>query len=376
LRTFGVVAYLTFLLFALIPVGALLLSHETHQGLAGGLCGVCLLLFPGALLLSIYRPALGRIKRWLPPTVVGVSVVALATFLASSVPSGHPPASSRVGSTFLKDSRYRPYSMFNLIPEVDQVKTTLTLIPFVDPFIDRAQAGRIEDTVVPLYRALRADPDFRELGSVMNYSYRAPLGGRPDHGHFYWYRPRKGPLPAILFLHGSGGNFKVYLWAWKRFADTHGYAILCPSFGFGNWTREGAIETVERVRKYAIDHFAVDEKWVFLAGLSNGNLGVSRVGANCAGHYKGLLFISPVFDTNAISTPAFSAGWRGRPIAVITGGQDRRVTEEYTAERVKTLREGGADVTYRVFEREDHFLFLSKLGTCLEVISDWITKEH
>ena len=116
----------------------------------------------------------------------------------------------------------------------------------------------------------------------------------------------------------------------------------------------------------------LDPNRIYLAGLSNGGLGVSRLAATSPEQFRGLIFLSPVTATGIVDSAAFLDAWRGRPVLVITGEVDRRIPVRYVATRVSNLQAGGVDVTYIVYPGEDHFLFFSQLTSVLNDVSNWL----
>ena len=72
-------------------------------------------------------------------------------------------------------------------------------------------------------------------------------------------RKNQGGIPsrrrtALVFLHGGLGNFQGYWALWKRFADATGVAIVAPTFGSGNWSGDGGLESIEQARKFCVNH--------------------------------------------------------------------------------------------------------------------------
>jgi predicted esterase len=177
---------------------------------------------------------------------------------------------------------------------------------------------------------------------------------------------------VILFLHGSLGNFKGYLWLWKRFADEHGYAVVAPSFGVGNWSLAGGLEAIEGARQHCIDHPRMDGKRIILAGLSNGGMGVSRAASTTPAAYAGLVFISPVIERDAIGTKRFLNGWNGRRVLVLHGSIDRRIPLQYVEKAVALLEEHGVNVESKFYADEDHFLLFSAWNQVSSDIAAWI----
>jgi hypothetical protein len=88
--------------------------------------------------------------------------------------------------------------------------------------------------------------------------------------------PRSLPARgAVIFLHGYGGNFALQCWLVARPALRLEMVTVCPSTGVRGdwWTERGARivrSAIGRLRERGIEH-------VYLAGISNGGVGVSRL---------------------------------------------------------------------------------------------------
>jgi pimeloyl-ACP methyl ester carboxylesterase len=360
------------------PLALVLLAyHESLSGLLSGLSILCLLAIPMSVVWATRRVVIKRL-RFTPLVALIVAFILLCTGLCVVSPPGTAGRDSRVGSHFPGPMDYRRYSIWNLIPEIDQVKLGIKVAPLADPIIDWDQARRIERITMPLYREMEANDDYARLGSVMNYAYRELAGMPFDSGHFYQFVPEHEPgerLPAIIFLHGSAGNFKVYLWVWEKFAHERRFIVLCPSFGFGNWEQPGGSEAVRRVRQHAIGELDADAERIYLVGLSNGGRGVARVGTAAPHDYCGLVFISGVVESSVLLTDGFVRGWRQRPMLVIHGASDDRIPAPAVQDVGDALADRGVDLRWRIIPDEDHFLFFSRTDDVFREIDQWLEKD-
>jgi pimeloyl-ACP methyl ester carboxylesterase len=225
---------------------------------------------------------------------------------------------------------------------------------------------------------MESDPNFRELGSAMGWVY-ADWFGRPyDAGHYYLYVPEKrssGAMPVILFFHGSFGNFKAYTWVWSHLADEMEFVLVAPSYGFGEWGRLGGIQAALKALEEAGSQVELDEKRVYLAGLSNGGLGVTSLAAIYPERFRGLIFLSPVM-AESVDQRSFHEHWAGRPVLVVTGETDERIPVKYVSDRVGRMLSGGVAVEYITFPGEDHFLFFSQRTRVLNAISEWLNRNN
>jgi pimeloyl-ACP methyl ester carboxylesterase len=364
-----------------IPSAWLLAFAQSWRGhgLAG--LGLALAIFPSALLIGWIAAQKGRAaaRFWHRFAVgLGVAILALGLALLLTTPTGYPRADSPVSHQFVGERRFPRFTPTNIIPEVEQVNAGFWAAALLDPYIDWAQKREVSAYTFDLYREMERDPDFRALGSAMGWAYTDLLGFPPDVGHYYLYVPENrppGPLPAIVYLHGAAGNFKSYTWAWSRLAEEQGYVIIAPSFGFGDWRQPGGVDAVLNALDDAEQIVALDPARIYLAGLSNGGYGVSEASSAAPERFRGLIFLSPGMPIEIIGSPDFHNRWASRPVLVMAGGQDRRISLAYVDQRVALLESGGVDVTYITYPNADHFLFFDELDDVLGGIEAWLEEE-
>jgi pimeloyl-ACP methyl ester carboxylesterase len=358
------------------PLSAwLLLNAQTWTGRGLAVAGMIVIFLPITLFLW-YRGGSWRGFWGWGSMSLGLILVGILTGIVLSTPTGHPQPDSPVQHRFTQGGRFRRYTLTNVVPEMEQINLGFLIMPYLDPILTRDQACRVSTFTLDLYRDMERDRDFHQLGSAMGWAYAEFLGRPFDVGHYYLYVPRKrgsGPSPAIVFLHGSAGNFKAYTWVWSKLAEEQGMVIIAPSFGFGNWDRSGVASVLQ-----ALDDAAtvvdINQDQVYLAGLSNGGLGVSQLAEAAPERFRGLIFISPVMETKILDGTRFHHTWRDRPVLVVTGEADRRIPVGYVEQRVSNLRAGGVQVTEIIYPDEDHFLFFSQPENVLGDISSWLLK--
>jgi predicted esterase len=293
-----------------------------------------------------------------------------------AAPSGGA-ADARVHNCFLGGSgQFARYSPWNIIPEVDQLRVGLSLVPLALPEVDSAEAGRIRSLVLPLYDAMNQDDDFRELGSVMGTAYRDLCHIEFRTGHYYVVLPdtSKGErVPCLVFLHGMGGNIKACLWVLAELSRRGKCAVIAPTFGMGDWDRPGGAELVVDVVREAITALPLDRKRVFLMGYSNGGMGVTRAAVEDSSLFQGLIYLSPVTEDELFSTPEFLSRARDRRILFLQGGRDKRIPRSVVEGTVTSLRRLGCDVRLKVYDDEDHYLLFSQQESVLGEIGEFMT---
>ncbi len=366
-----------FLAVAGVPLSLLLLAvHESREGLFFGV----------AALLGSAAPLMGCLARerqsarWGRAGLVAVLGWAVLTAgLALRAPDGRLPVTARVQHRYSGGEgawRFPRYALGNLLPELDQFLMGFRIVPAMDPLFTMKQATEVCRLTTGIYGELEGDADFHALGSVMPHAYDEIWGLEHDHGHSFLYIParldRAKPQPVLVFLHGSGGNFKAYTWLLAQVAEELGMVVIVPSYGLGNW-RAGATEAVVKAALAdAAGVVAIDPQRRHLMGLSNGALGVSHAGSTMGDQFASLIFLSPVIDRAATKSPVFLESWKDRPILMISGALDDRVPILYVTSMATILRDQGAQVKMTTVEGADHFMLFSHRQAVLREIAAWL----
>jgi pimeloyl-ACP methyl ester carboxylesterase len=359
-RAAGIVWIGLAVLPALLAV-LLLVVAETARGRLFG--GVALLL----LALPLLALAATTRGRRLALGIVGALALAGWLTLVMLAPDGQPLPGSRLRSEVLVGPRPSGLHLAWLLPEIDQLKLGTLLVWIVDPLLDRTEAGRLTELAMRHYRRVEADPELRALGSALPHAY-----ADRDIGHLYAVVPAKQATGAVIFLHGSGGNFIAYLELLRDLSDRTGLVVVAPSYGFGHWEQPGGLLAIERARRHAVDRLGVDERRIFLMGLSNGGRGVTRAAAATPERWAGLVFYSAVMEDDILASPAFQAGWRGRRVLVVHGTSDDRLPRAHldlALERMKAAR-----VETLLVEGGDHFLLFDRPIETLDRVASFLTQ--
>lgn len=354
-------AYATLTAIPVLLAAILLPTAETWRGRIFAVAALCLLALPP---LGVRALVERRRARVLPAAATAVLLAMLLGALYAASPDGRPLPGSALRSEFLGQPRYRRLAVAALLPEIDQVKLGTYVAPVFDPIIDRAQARRIRDVSMRHYRPMEADPELAALGTVMPYAYEDR-----DAAHLFAYAPPHGAaekLPTILFLHGSAGNFKAYFHLWRRFADRAHMAVVCPSFGFGNWYEPGGLDAIERARAWAVASLDADEARVVLVGLSNGGTGVTRAAAARPAAYRALVLVSGVLEDEELRG---ALPW---PMLVIHGTDDDRIRVAGVKRSLARLRARGMRIDEWFVDGQDHFLFFDRDEAVLARIQEWV----
>lgn len=320
---------------------------------------------------SVIQVRFGKIA----PIVACVGVAAALW----QTPDAHTSETARIHSRFSEGSwHYDRSSIGSLLPEIDQIHLGYAVAVAFDPFFTRQQRCKLSAMTDTLYAEISADSDFTAVGSALPSIYRE-IGFRDFRdGHYFHYIPagvdRSKPTPTLVFLHGSGGNFKAYVWLLSKIADELGITVIAPTFGMGNWEKRGSYETITRAIADAGKHAAVDPDHIHLMGLSNGGKGVCLAESTDGPKFRSLIFLSAVFH-NRIKPADLAARLQPRRVLILSGGSDDRVPWDYVSGYAEKLKTGGLDVTSRRFDGEDHFLFFHQRTEVSKLIARWIAAE-
>jgi predicted esterase len=182
----------------------------------------------------------------------------------------------------------------SLLPERDWMIVAARLLPtfwnWPPSAVDDSSFG---DTVQRQYDALDTDAATRGLESVVPAQV---LGSRKVAGHYFLVLPSRpsppGGFPALLFLHGFGGNYQVYASWLRQLADERGLAAILPTGSFkGTWWQPDEQAVAMRALSDVADRHVIDPQRVIVGGLSNGGVGACELAA-VPGRFQGLLAIA------------------------------------------------------------------------------------
>lgn len=313
---------------------------------------------------------------------LGMALLALASaggmIILWQTPDGHTDETAKIHSRFAGGAwHYDRSSMGSILPEIDQIHLGYAVASAFDPFFTQKQRRELSAMTDAIYAEIRADADFTATGSALPSIYREMTLGQFRDGHYYHYIPAKvdrtKPAPTLVFLHGSGGNFKAYIWLLSKLADELGITVIAPTFGLGNWEKKGGYETITRTIADAGKHAAIDPDHIHLMGLSNGGKGLCLAESADGPKFRSLIFLSAVLHTR-IRPAELAARLHPRPVLILSGGSDDRVPWEYVSDYAETFKTGGLDVTTHRFAGEDHFVFFRKRAEVLQLVSAWLRR--
>lgn len=374
---------------AILKAFALILALFLGPMALFGLC--CMVTWQGRLLsAAVGLLAISPLLFWIGDERGSVLLMRLGKFLPLlacmgaavvlwQTPNAHTPESARIHSRFSEGGwHYDRYSIGSLLPEIDQIHLGYAVAVAFDPFFTRQQRRDLAAMTDTMYAEISAAPDFTAVGSALPSIYREISFGEFRDGHYFHYIPagvdRTKPTPTLVFLHGSGGNFKAYTWLLSKVADELGITVIAPTFGMGNWEKKGGYEAITRAIADAGKHAAIDPGQIHLMGLSNGGKGLCLAESTDGPKFRSLIFLSAVFHSR-IQPAELAARLQPRRVLILSGGSDERVPWDYVSGYAEKLKAGGLDVTSRRFGGEDHFLFFRQRTEVLKLVTGWIAAD-
>lgn len=361
----------------------LLRRAETFEGVVFAIAALLFVPAFGASVLAIRFAGTPRAKKPLRAAIAtGIPVLIGFVVLESLAPDddaiGSNYGEGAVRPIYLDGVEQRTFSLAQLLPEIDQVALGITAAGLLDPHFDGARTERLRAMTMPIYLEMREDPAYNNLESAMSFAYADVWGGNQiaeGAGHAFEVVPASGPgekLPVLLFLHGSVGNFQSYVHVLRALANSARMIVVCPTNGFGDWSRPDAAAIVERMLRHIRDELPADTTHIYLGGLSAGGFGATHAVAALPGKFRGVILLSPVFDEDAVSDSA----WKELPVFIAHGVEDERVPNDYVSLNRARLEVSGAKITDHRYPGEDHFVFYAKRTEILGELAAWIEKNR
>jgi pimeloyl-ACP methyl ester carboxylesterase len=367
------------LALAVMLVVASVVLTMVASGSSGKLTGVFAFLLgtaPWLWCIGAERRSLHQVRLGQGFLVVGT--IALLV-IASLSPDGRTPEDARLCSRYSDGGwRYPRLHPGSAVPEIDQINLGFYAALMMDPYFNRAQFRELSAMTNAIYGEIKQSTEFEACGSALSSIYNEMAALNFRNGHYYHYIPanldRTKPSRTLVFLHGSGGNFKAYVWLLSKMADRIGCTIIAPSFGLGNWEKAGADEAITTAIRDAGQHAAIDPDQIHLMGLSNGGKGVCLAESHAGPRFRSLIFLSAVFH-NKIEPEDVARRFNQRPALIISGDRDDRVPWAYVNDYASRMEGAGMQVTRHRMDGEDHFLFFRRSDEVMDLLAKWL-KRH
>ena len=161
------------------------------------------------------------------------------------------------------------------------------------------------------------------------------------------------PLPAILLIHGGGGNGPGIIAAWKNFAEANGIILVGPTLPLGgNFETAVAPQLYPMIMDAARTEWNIDPMRIYLFGVSAGGYSVFDV----------CMFDSQYFAAGGVFAAVISSDYdwivqkatRKIPIAIYIGDQDEFFTVAQAQSTRDLLAANGFPVSLTIFPNLDH----------------------
>lgn len=137
------------------------------------------------------------------------------------------------------------------------------------------------------------------------------------------YTPER-TWPLIVCLHGGYGQGNEYIWTWLRSAKSNGYLLLSPKSAGPTWSVLNPsldIASIETMMNEVSATYRIDDKRIYLTGLSDGGTFSYLLGLARADRFAGIAPIAG--DFHPMVDPLLRQG-KGKttPLLVVHGGKD------------------------------------------------------
>jgi predicted esterase len=286
-------------------------------------------------------------------TLVGITIV----FAAIAVRLISPPAGTQVNVMTLP-SHSGPRLLNRIFDEQDVVLFGAQVAPYLGA-ISPAEKDSLDRTFSQTFKEMKRRGGTPLSPFLTTYLYQQT----PEEFDVVIAEPTSGtpPKTGIIFLHGFGGNFTLQCWLVAAAGDQIDAITVCPSTDPSGawWNAKGQSilqETFMYVRQRGVER-------IYLAGLSNGAIGASRLADQYKNDLNGMILISGA-DPNATMTEL--------PVLLLHGKHDERIPvsmmEQYASH-------AGPTAAYHLFEG-DHFVLLKQANILQEVIIDWLRQQE
>ncbi len=162
---------------------------------------------------------------------------------------------------------------------------------------------------------------------------------------------------GIIFLHGFAGNFTMPCWLIAQTVRARQGLTVCPSVGWNGdwWSADGEAtlrETIDYLHQRGVNR-------IYLAGLSNGAVGISELAYKLTSEAAGLILISGA---------SVDAKNSNLPVLVLAGHNDERMP----ADMLKAYANQMESKATFIEIQGDHFMLAKNYAEIRDHINAWL----
>ncbi len=228
------------------------------------------------------------------------------------------------------------------------------------------QVAALTKKLKQVYGKIAADPALAGVRSAVGEAMSQEVH-RP--GQYFLYRPAvvDADTPAIVFLHGFGGNFQFYTWLLKEHFPDH--VIIAPSHGIA-WTRSAQARTfLDESLNDAQTHLGVKlNKPSWLIALSAGGPAGFAFYNDTPTRFAGLIALATCPDPKQV--PELRHDLK---VLMLNGTADDRYSIARVREIVRPIANRSTGWECREME-SDHFFLLTKSGAMFDLVHDFMNR--
>ncbi len=198
---------------------------------------------------------------------------------------------------------------------------------------------------------------------------------RFDEFHYYLYEPgvpADGPLPLILFLHGSGGELDIHDGKTLPTMLESGWLspnaiVLMPQCPDKNWDEchEDVMELLEAV----VMEYGADRSRISVTGFSLGGVGTFSMLVNYPDYFSAAVALA------AKCFPEKCGVITSTPLRILHGEEDTGMDPSSVKEATEVINAAGGNCTLTMLPGEGHLIAQHYLDEGGELI-DWLIAQR
>ena len=223
--------------------------------------------------------------------------------------------------------------------------------------LNQTQIQLLSEKSIQVYKEIESDEAFKDVKSALPYCFSK----NKKDGHYFLYSPEK-PKGNILFLHGYGGNFLLYLHLFKNaFPD---YRVIIPSYGV-SWDANGFAYLDDLFTHLSSKSIKMDNLWISaLSGGGQVGFEFYRQNINKAKGY--ICLASCPFRRQIPHMKPESQ------ILMINGKVDQRLPLKHLKEKVKLMKPKLPHLQVRLMD-SDHFFLLTQSDETFQLMKNFMS---